>query len=54
MITFSLAIVLVNYNNNDDTIDCVRSIQESEEIELPFIIIVDNDSKQSGKTSTRK
>jgi|TARA_B110000908_G_scaffold172741_1_gene242603 hypothetical protein len=45
MITFSLAIVLVNYNNNDDTIDCVRSIQESEEIELPFIIIVDNDSK---------
>ena len=37
-----ITIILVNYNNTNDTIECVKSIQNSKDIELPFIIIVDN------------
>ncbi|MBB78565.1 MAG: hypothetical protein CL844_06140 [Crocinitomicaceae bacterium] len=37
-----ITIILVNYNNTNDTIECVKSIQDSKDIELPFIIIVDN------------
>ena len=44
MIKCKIAIVLVNYNNNTDTVDCLKSIQKSEGIELPFIIVVDNNS----------
>jgi len=40
-----VAIVLINYNSNQDTIDAVRSIQLSEGINLPFIVVVDNNSK---------
>ena len=38
------AIVLVNYNNKIDTIDCVKSIKKSTEIELPYVVVVDNNS----------
>ena len=40
-----LAIVLVNYNGEKDTVECIKSISASEKIELPFIILVDNNSK---------
>lgn len=40
-----MVVVLVNYNNNTDTVDCVKSIAKSEGIKLPFIIVVDNNSK---------
>lgn len=45
MIPFEIAIVLVNYNNNKDTIECVKSIKNTTGVDLPYIIIVDNDSK---------
>ena len=45
MKTFKTVIVLVNYNNNEDTIDCVKSIQNIVDVDLPYIIIADNDSK---------
>lgn len=38
------AIVLVNYNNKFDTIDCLNSIKKSIEIELPYVVVVDNNS----------
>lgn len=44
MIKCKIAIVLVNYNNNTDTVDCLKSIQKSKDIELPFVIVIDNNS----------
>ena len=41
-----IAIVLVNYNNKIDTIDCLKSIYKSSEIELPYVVIVDNNSSE--------
>ena len=40
-----IVIILVNYNNKKDTIECVNSIYKSENIDLPFIVLVDNNSK---------
>ena len=45
MIPSEIAIVLVNYNNNRDTIECVESIKNTKGVDLPYIIIVDNDSR---------
>jgi len=42
-----IVIVLVNYNTNGDTIDCIKSIQKSAGVELPFIVLVDNNSKNA-------
>jgi GT2 family glycosyltransferase len=42
-----LCIIILNYNNELDTIACVTSVYDSENIELPFIIIVDNSNKKS-------
>lgn len=39
-----IAIVLVNYNNISDTIECVKSIYKSVDIDLPFIVLIDNNS----------
>jgi GT2 family glycosyltransferase len=44
----TICIILVNYNNNKDTIDCVHSIMESDYPELPFIVVVDNSEQISG------
>jgi len=41
-----VAVLLVNFNNNEDTIDAVKSIQKSEDIEFPYIVVVDNDSNR--------
>jgi len=41
-------VILVNYNNTEDTAECIRSINESVGIK-PFIIIVDNASKDKTK-----
>ncbi len=38
----NVAVILVNYNSNEDTIECVRSLSNS--TIKPFIIIVDNNS----------
>jgi len=42
-----IVIVLVNYNTNGDTLDCIKSIQKSVGVELPFIVLVDNNSKNA-------
>jgi GT2 family glycosyltransferase len=39
-----IVIILVNYNNKKDTIECVNSIYKSENLDLPFIVLVDNNS----------
>ena len=36
--------IILNYNNYQDTIDCVRSLQSSIENEKFDIIVVDNNS----------
>jgi len=41
----TLCIILVNYLNDQDTVNCVRSVMESDLEELPFIVVVDNGSK---------
>ncbi len=38
-----LGIVLINYNNSDDTVECLRSIASS--TIKPYVIIIDNNSK---------
>ena len=39
-----IAIILINYNNSNDTIKCVKSIKESEGINLPYLVVIDNNS----------
>jgi len=41
-----IAIVLINYNNKNDTIDCVKSIKKSVNILPPYIVVVDNNSSE--------
>lgn len=43
----NLCIILLNYNNERDTLECVRSIYNSDNIELPYIVIVDNSDIKS-------
>lgn len=42
-----LCIIILNYNNDSDTIACVTSVYKSENIDLPFIIIVNNSDNES-------
>jgi GT2 family glycosyltransferase len=42
----TLCIILVNYFNDQDTVNCVRSIMASDLDELPFIVVVDNGSTE--------
>ncbi len=44
IIDSEIVVVLVNFNNNQDTVECVRSISSSRNIENPFVVIVDNGS----------
>ena len=37
-----LCIVLLNYKNDQDTVDCVNSVKDSALIELPYLVVVDN------------
>jgi GT2 family glycosyltransferase len=37
----------LNYNNNNDTIDCVSSVYNSENIELPFVVVINNSDNES-------
>src|SRR5438067_422205 len=41
---FETAVILVNYNSVDDTVECVKSIIETTK-NKPFIIVLDNASK---------
>jgi GT2 family glycosyltransferase len=41
---YETVVVLVNYNNTGDTIECIKSIHSSDTKSLPFVIVVDNDS----------
>ena len=40
--TFNLAIIVLNWNGAEDTLNCVRSLQ-SQSLK-PFVIVVDNNS----------
>jgi len=42
-----LCIIILNYFNDQDTIECVRSVFSSEEIDPPFIVVVDNSDGKS-------
>jgi GT2 family glycosyltransferase len=42
---YDTAIVLVNYNSIDDTNSCIKSIQDNTTSETPFIVVLDNASK---------
>ena len=44
---YKVCIVLLNYFNNEVTLDCVRSVLGSDLEELPFIVVVDNSNKSS-------
>ncbi|MET0462111.1 MAG: glycosyltransferase family 2 protein [Chitinophagaceae bacterium] len=43
--SYQTGIILINYNNNADTVDCVKSIA-SLSGELPFVVVVDNASRE--------
>ena len=43
-----LAVILVNYNNSDDTIDCVNSLKNSTYNNF-IVIVVDNGSNSKDK-----
>jgi GT2 family glycosyltransferase len=53
MIKNNTVIILVNYNGFDDTRNCIKSIKQSIG-ELPFIVIVDNASKDLDKLELLK
>lgn len=38
---------MVNYKNNGDTVDCVRSLSAVTGIELPWVVVVDNGTQTS-------
>jgi len=42
-----LCIILLNYYNDHDTVECVESIKRSINIELPYIVVTDNSDGQS-------
>lgn len=42
ILKYKLCVIILNYGNEADTAECVRSIYESTDVELPFILIVDN------------
>ncbi|MCU0455718.1 MAG: glycosyltransferase family 2 protein [Bacteroidales bacterium] len=42
-----LCIILLNYFNDNDTVECVESVKRSENIELPYIVVTDNSDGQS-------
>jgi GT2 family glycosyltransferase len=52
MIAKKVAIVLVNYNNDHDTLDALASIKSSNLEELPFVIVIDNSSKSTSITDS--
>lgn len=43
---FDVAIVLVTYNYHQDTVACVQSIAKSSGVQLPFVLVVDNSTKE--------
>lgn len=43
MMEYEIIVILVNFNNNEDTVECLKSIMISK-TDLPFVIIVDNNS----------
>lgn len=50
-----LAIILVNYNGMQDTIDCIQSILNSKNMDFNFsIIVVDNNSKLDDLSSIER
>ena len=48
MLKYNVAVVLVNYNGFNDTLDCIKSILDSQS-EIPFITLVDNNSNETEK-----
>ena len=53
MIRSEIVVILVNYNGLDVTKDCLKSIRENES-KLPFVILVDNNSKNSSQLDQLK
>lgn len=45
-----IPVILVNYNNIDDTIDCIKSLKKSTHVD-PYIIVVDNHSSDRDRIS---
>lgn len=44
----NVCVILINYNSLDDTIECLKSIHQSDGF-IPFVIVVDNGSKNQYK-----
>lgn len=48
VLNYSLAIVIVNYNAFDDTVNCIKSILDSQSV-IPFITLIDNNSNETDR-----